>query len=148
MRFQTGKFAGKTTQEVLLKFPDWARWNVKNFLDVKHSKHFGELAKKFTSKPFVERCEGCNSEASYASAYRGSPSLRFWCDNCSPTQTGAEPAKLSRVKSMRDVLMHIEVTANGNRNWQRQIVRALAEAKGLPKRVGEKQAVAFFSTST
>src|ERR1700732_1276073 len=139
MRFQTGRYAGKTTEEVLLKFPDWARWNVHEYPGAKHSKHFRELAKKFTSKPFVEPCEGCKGGVTRASAYRASPELRFWCDDCNPSQTGAEQAKLTTVRSMGDALRHIEETADGNRNWKRQIVRALAEAKGLPKRVGEKQ---------
>ena len=107
------KIPGKTTEEILLKFPDWARWNVKKHPDAKHSTHFVELAKKFASKPFVEPCEGCKGKATRASAYRGSPELRFWCSQCSPSQTGAEPTKLTSVKTIVDVLRHIEQTASG-----------------------------------
>lgn len=146
MRFQSGKYEGKTTEEVLLKYPDWARWNTRNYGEAKHSREFGALAKKFTAKPFVVDCAGghCGKKATRASAYQGSGDLMFWCIDCSPSQSGAEPSKLKIVKTIGDVLDHVEFTMDANRGWARIMVRSLAEAKGLPKRVGEKQALAFF----
>jgi hypothetical protein len=144
MRFQSGKFAGKTTEEVLLKFPDWAAWNVRQYPDSKHSKVFKELWRTFDAKPFTAPCRSCGEKATRASAYRGSPELMFWCDDCDPRSTGIESGKLRIVWTLGEVLEHVEITADGNRDWSRRIVRALAEAKGLPKRVGEKAALAFF----
>jgi hypothetical protein len=146
MRFQSGKHPGKTTEEVLLKFPDWAFWNVNNYPDSKHSKEFETLGRKFAAKPFTKRCHGgCGKLATRGTAYAGSPNLMFWCNNCSPTQRGASGSKLTVVRTFDDVIRHIGHTANGNRAYSRNIVRQLAEAKGLPKRVGEKHALAFFS---
>ena len=146
MRFQSGKRAGKTTEEVLLKFPDWALWNVNNYPDSKHSKEFVTLGKTFAAKPFTKRCDGgCGKLATRGTAYGGSPDLMFWCNHCSPTQNGASGSKLTVVRTIGDVLRHIGRTADGNRAYSRTIVRQLAEAKGLPTRVGEKHALAFFS---
>jgi hypothetical protein len=147
MRFQSGKYEGKTTEEILLKFPDWALWNVSNYPEAKHSKAFKELSDKFKVKPFTVPCDGgCGDTATRASAYRNSPSLMFWCDDCNPTQSGASSAKLTIVRTIGEALRHIGYTAEGNRDWSRKIVRALAEGKGLPQRVGEKAALAFFSS--
>jgi hypothetical protein len=146
MEFKSGKNAGKTSEEVLLKKPDWARWYTQNYPEAPHSKEFRRLAKVFDEKPFTTKCDGaCGKVATRASAYTCSPSLRFWCDDCSPTSQGASPHKLHVVNTLRDVMSHIEWSADGYRAWKRDIVRQLAEAKGLPKRVGKKQALAFFS---
>src|SRR6266851_1089692 len=64
MRFQSGKFEGKTAEEVLLKFPDWAAWNVSNHPDAKHSQEFKKLSGKFNAKPFTVPCQGeCGATA-------------------------------------------------------------------------------------
>jgi hypothetical protein len=52
MRFQSGKFAGKTTEEIFLKFPDWAAWNISKHPHAKHSREFKQLRDKFNAKPF------------------------------------------------------------------------------------------------
>jgi len=44
-----------------------------------------------------------------------------------------------------DLLQRIDWCVGGNRRLKRLLVRQLAEAKGLPKRVGEAQALEFFS---
>jgi hypothetical protein len=42
-------------------------------------------------------------------------------------------------------MSHINLTLNGNKTAKANIVRYLAQAKGLPKRVDEDAALAFFS---
>jgi hypothetical protein len=140
MRFKGGKRAGKTYEEVFLKKPDFARWYSRQFADTSAAAEFRELAKRFNAKPFTARCHGCVSIATRASAYRGTPSLNFWCDNCKTTDAGAMGDKLAIVRTIREALDHVDYTASGKRVYMRAIVRELAEAKGLPTRVGEKQA--------
>src|SRR5271165_1178971 len=144
MRFKTGKHAGKTYEEVLLK-PDFARWYSRKFPDTDLSAAFQDLAKKVNEMPFTVQCRHCANVARRASAYSGTPSLYFWCGDCDPMNSGARQGTLSIVRTMKDALDHVEHTAGGKRKYMRAIVRSLAEAKGLPKRVGEKQAIAFFS---
>jgi hypothetical protein len=144
MRFQSGKHAGKTLDEVLLKQPDFAQWYIRKYPDAPAAKEFDRLMRKFDAKPFTKKCR-CGKPATGASTYQNSPSLMFWCDECPPHSSGAERGKVAAVTSIRGVLGHIDWTADGYRAWKRDIVRKLAEGKGLPKRVGEQQALAFFS---
>jgi hypothetical protein len=144
MEFKSGKHAGKTTEEVLLKEPDFAQWYISKFPDAKHSKDLKRLIKEFDARPFTKECAGCGGAATRASAYRGSPSLMFWCAECNPYSSGAGSGRLRMVSTVGDVLEHIDLTANGSRPYKRRIVRELAEGKGLPKRVGKKQAADFF----
>jgi hypothetical protein len=147
MRFKGGQHAGKTYEEVFLKKPDFARWYAREFGDTPAAAEFRELAKKFNEKPFTARCHGCINVATRASAYRGTPSLYFWCDSCKAADAGAVGDKLVIVRTIKEALDHVHDTASGKRVYMRAIVRELAEAKGLPTRVGEKQAVGFFASS-
>lgn len=144
MKFQTGKHAGQTLEEVLLKKPDFARWYVENYGSTAHATEFVRLSKVFSAKPFVEKCNGCNSTATRASAYRGDDSLMFWCDDCDMYSSGANAGKLQEIKTITNALDHIKYTASGNRALSRAIVKRLAQAKGLPKRIGADHAVKFF----
>jgi hypothetical protein len=147
MRFKTGKHAGKTTEEVLLKKPDFAQWAITNHPDTPWAQDFDQLMDALDAKPFKEPCFGCKGKATRASAYRGADSLMYWCDDCRPTRSGADGDKLVIVDSIRDVLRHVDWTASGVRSFKRTMMRSYAEAKGLPKkRVGEKQALEFFAT--
>jgi hypothetical protein len=145
MRFQTGKRAGKTLEEVLLKEPDFAQWYMGNHPETAAAKEFRRLMRLLDAKSFTEDCHSCGEPATRVSTYRGSPTLMFICDRCAPHSSGAESAKVGSAKTIGEVLRHIDGTADGHRAWKKQIVRELAEGKGLPKRVGEKQALAFFT---
>ena len=147
MRFKSGEFEGKTYEEVLLKHSDWAQWNIGKYPDGVVAKEMRRLMRAFDNKPFKEKCHGCGKPATRASTYRGSPSLMFWCDKCQPHSSGAERAKVQAVTSIREVLEHVDWTADSYRDWKRKIVRELGEAKGLPKRVSEKAALKFFEDS-
>jgi hypothetical protein len=146
MMFKTGKHEGKSTQEVLLKKPDFAQWYIGQHPNSPPARAFVQHMRDFDSKPFTQKCDGgCGSLASRASTYRGSATLYFWCSRCNPYESGAEESKLTIVSTIGEVLQHIDWTASSNRNLKRRIVRSLARAKGLPARVGEKQAIEFLA---
>jgi hypothetical protein len=140
MRFKSGKHDGKTYEEVLLKQPDFAQWYMQKYPDTGVSKEFKRLISKFGAKPFTVKCYLCKNLASRASTYSNNPDLMFFCDDHEPHQSGASKAKVQAVTRLEEVLQHIDWTADGHRGWKRRIVRGLAEGKGLPKRLGEKQA--------
>ncbi len=144
MKFISGKNAGKTLEEVLLKKPDFARWYTEKYGSTAHAKEFVRLAKVFAAKSFVEKCHGCGNLATRASAYQGDSSLMFWCDECDMYSAGANAGKLQEIKTITHALDHIKHTASGNRALSRAIVKRLTEAKGLPKRVSADQATKFF----
>ena len=145
MEFKTGKHAGMTTELVLLKKPDFAQWYLSKHPYAKHSKDFARLIKEFDAKPFISKCR-CGETAVHATAYEGAESVMFWCDNCNPYSTGATSGSLQTVDAFGEALGPIDLTLGRSRHAKRAIVRALARAKGLPKRVGELQASAFFAT--
>jgi hypothetical protein len=143
MLFQTGKNKGKTSQEVFLKTPDFAQWMMSEYPDSAASKAFHAHQVTLDAKPLVKPCYQCKKPATRATAYQGSPDLMFWCDDCDPYGAGAIKGKLSVVTTFADAMRHIDYTANGNRTWKRAIQKQLAQAKGLPTRVGVQVAVAF-----
>ena len=148
MLVRTGKYAGKTAEEILLKSPDWAEWLIATHPKNDLVPEFGRLVGIFDAKPFVRTCWGCGEPAARASAYRGgiADDLYFWCDSCDHYSTGAFSGKLVIVKSFQSALNHVRYNCGGSRTDKRLIIRELGRAKGLPKRVGASQAVAFFKT--
>jgi hypothetical protein len=147
MRIQAGKKAGKTTQELLLKEPDWAQWMDDNLADSPVSRNLRDLRTAFNQKAFTAKCAECGDPATRATAYRKTGrNIMFWCDDCDPYGSGAMQGTLTAIKTFNDALRHVDSTCNGVRSEKRTIIRELAEGKGLPRRVGEKQAMAFFDT--
>lgn len=145
MLVQSGRHAGKTAEEIILKSPDWAEWLIDKHPQNNLVSEFKRLIQIFDAKPFVKSCWGCGEPATRASAYRQTADdLYFWCDQCDPYSTGANRGKLTSVRSFRSALDHVNYTCAGRRIDKRVIVRELAVGKGLPARVGAKEAVAFF----
>jgi hypothetical protein len=144
MRFKSGNHEGETTEEVLLKHPDFAQWTIQRYPESPHGRAFIRLTQEFDDKPFTEDCrEECGRKATRATACRDSSGLYFWCDECDPFSTGAR--QVAVIYTLSELLRHVDSNADGNRALKRRIVRRLAEAKGLPKRVGEEAALDFFS---
>jgi hypothetical protein len=147
MHLKSGAHAGKTTEELLLKQPDWAQWMVGKYPDSPITKSFRALAKKFDARQFLEKCVRCGKAATRATAYRKTGTgLMFWCDGCDPYGSGAERGTLTVIKTFGDALRHVDMTCNGVRSEKRTIIKELARGKGLPKRVGETQAAEFFNS--
>jgi hypothetical protein len=148
MRFKSGKHEGMITEQVALTEPHFAQWTIEQYPESPHGQEFIRHWRDFDDKPFTEDCHGeCGRKATRASAYRGGPSLFFWCNKCSPSSTGAHSGKLTTIHTVSELLQHVDWSAGGNRALKTRLVRQLAEAKGLPKRVGEAQALEFFSPS-
>jgi hypothetical protein len=144
MRFKSGKHEGMITEQVALTEPDFAQWTIEQYPESPHGQAFSRHRRDFDDKPFTENCHGkCGRKATCASSAWGSSLLFFWCDECDPSCTGARLVRT--ICTVSELLEHVDLTAYGNRSLKRQLVRQLAEAKGLPERVGEAQALEFFS---
>jgi hypothetical protein len=52
---------------------------------------------------------------------------------------------LTIIHTYRQALAHIEERCHGLKSGYREIIRLMSLAKGLPARVGERQAAAFFT---
>jgi hypothetical protein len=106
-----------------------------------------KLVERFDAMPFKVACKGsgCGRAATRCTVYgENTGYLCWWCDACDPHQQGALRGKLSVVATYRDALRHVRVHCRGRQADYRRLVRALAEAKGLPWRVGAREARAFF----
>jgi hypothetical protein len=145
VRFKSGKHEGKTYAEVVLKYGDVVQWFLAKNPNSIVAREFGRLIDIFDLKPFSTTCFECGRTATRASVYENNFDCMFWCERCNPYGTGARAGTLTVVKRYLEALRHIDSTAQANRTWKRTIIRELAQAKGLPARVGEKQAVDFFA---
>src|SRR5262245_6485942 len=105
------------------------------------------LIRVFDEKPFVVTCrgDGCDSDATRGSLSQGGVRPIWWCEDCDPSEFGASPSKLYMVESFADAVDYISVWCGDNREPLRILIRELAQAKGLPARVGEQQARMFFA---
>jgi hypothetical protein len=146
MRFKSGKHEGMTTEQASLTEPDFAQWTIEQYPESPHGQAFIQHTRDFDNKPFTEVCHGkCGRKATWANAFFDGGLLFFWCDKCDPAPAGVRPDKLMTLTGFSDLLQRIDWCAGGNRRLKRLLVRQLAEAKGLAKRVGEAQALEFFS---
>ena len=144
MIIQSGKHEGKSTQELFLKEPGWVQFFVTKNPTSKLALEFKRHDKALTAKPFVEKCFKCKAQATRLSFYAGNArGPMAWCDTCDPHSIGARQGKLTLVKTFKQALIFVQSTCEGRRGDQRIAVRLLAEAKGLPKRVGQAAAIAF-----
>jgi hypothetical protein len=57
MRLEIGKHMGKTTEEVLLKHPDYAQWMI-GYLPVSLHQEIIWRMQDFDDKPFTKGCHG------------------------------------------------------------------------------------------
>jgi hypothetical protein len=67
------------------------------------------------------------------------------CDECNPDPIGVLEGRIQIVETYMDALTHVGNYCKSRKSDYRFLIRAFAQAKGLPKRVGEAQAQAFFS---
>jgi hypothetical protein len=145
MRIETGRYAGKTTQLVLFKRPDWVQWLLRNYPDNKLVPDFKLLIEIFDSKPLLKACYCCARQATCASVPRGTGwGMHFWCDDCNPYSTGARCGSLGVVSTFESAMVHADWTCEARRRAKRDLIKELAQAKGLPARVGAPPAAAFF----
>jgi len=144
MILKSGRHADKSTEYVFLRHGNDASYIMANYADGPVGKEYLRLSRKFDAKPFEVQCYQCANTATRASAYRGSPSLMFWCDDCDPYSQGASRGKLVIVRTYLEAVRHIDFTCQGYRAWKDMIIKELAGAKGCPARLSQKAAIAFF----
>lgn len=67
----------------------------------------------------------------------------WWCDDCDPRLLVYE-VKFQIIATYEEALDYVKANCEGRKSDYNILIRAFAQAKGLPKRVGEKQAHLFF----
>lgn len=153
MEITFGKHAGKSLELLLLKEPAYIAWMLgqQNTMGaMKHAQNEARrLIARFNSKPFIPNCFGKQApehKATRCTVYGNNVTAPcWWCISCDPYQSGANSGKLQSVSTYEDALNHVGFWCGGRASDYKSLIKDLAQAKGLPARVGEKQATAFFS---
>jgi hypothetical protein len=152
MEINFGKHAGKSVEILLLKKTDYIVWMLlqKNATGQMASaqKEARRLIAIFDQKPFVKTCYGhnCNNAATRCSVYNiNVQGPYWWCNTCNPYQSGAVQGKLQEIKTYAEAVSHVDFYCRGRKSDYQALIKSMAEAKGLPSRVGNVQAEKFFS---
>lgn len=144
MIIQSGSNQGKSTQELVLKQPDWVQFFLGKNKSGKVAAELRGHIVALDSKDFVETCSRCNATATRMSLYARNALLPyFWCEDCDPYSMGANKGKLTMVRTYTQAVRFVDNSCQSRRTDKRALIRSLAEAKGLPKRVGAATAIAF-----
>jgi hypothetical protein len=146
-----GQHSGKSVELVVLKNPAYVAW----MLRVDHAsgalakvqRAAGRLLEIFDAKPILRSCcsPNCGNRATYCTVIRGAIGPYWWCNGCDLRRFSVRPDKLEIVRSYADAIWYANMYCNDRKKDLEVLIRALAQAKGLPERVGEVQAVAFFA---
>jgi len=153
MEITFGKHAGKSIELLLLKEPEYIKWMLEQQNATGAMKRAQDEAKRliarFNTKPFIKDCfgkPGAAHKATRCTVYGNNVTVPYWwCDSCNPYQSGANSGKLQAVSTYEEALNHVGFWCSGRSSDYKSLIKDLAQAKGLPARVGEKQAVAFFA---
>jgi hypothetical protein len=146
MDFRQGKHAGKSFEEVLLKDPATAQWlSVNGQTGI--AKEFQKLIERFDQKPMTVPCGICGNAATKATGYsEGGLILVFSCETCDDPWIDEANGRV--IRTFNDAMKFIDDTRKGKKTTKREIIRELARAKGLPKRLSGDAAIDFFRPST
>lgn len=124
-----GRYRDKTYVWVLINKPDYVRWLYAQTHDSENiylaQGTLDILIGYLDEHPFLQCCAVCRSSpTTYATWYRDTPFLMFWCASCNPLSLGAEEQKLHRIETYRDALNWVR-----HNNQLEAVVRALVAAK-------------------
>lgn len=148
MNLHFGKYVGKTTQLLVLKEPQYVHWllgeNPSGPLLAAKSQIIKHIA-AFDGKPLTTNCLGCKSPACLCTVYDNAVSPMWWCDACDPYQQGAVNGRLTELRTYRDALSHVKWRCGERTTDYRELIKTMAQAKGLPARVGAAQTESFLS---
>lgn len=151
MKIGFGKHSDKSVAVLVLKEPGYISWALSqenpNGPLARVKGEAQRLISIFDSKPVQKQCCGCSctNQATRCSVYRYNVCQPFWwCDACDPYQTFAAQGTLSTIKTFRNAVDFCASPGTIRKDLKNLIV-TMAQAKGLPKRVTEAQAAAFFA---
>jgi hypothetical protein len=111
------------------------------------AKEFQRLIKRFDEKPMTTQCRKCDNAATKATGYDGGTGLElfFYCENCEDPWIDEAEGRL--IRTFKDAINLIDETRNGKKTAKQNIIRKIAEPKGLPKRGSADTAVDFLHSA-
>jgi len=148
LRVTFGKHRGKSLELLFLKEPGYVAWvcdQEKASAPLARLQDVAcQLRRVFDRKPLLKPCLRCGGQAVRFSYYLNGTGLMFWCDTCNPYSSGAAPGRLAIGQRYEELVDRVRAASTGPNTDLKSLVLELARAKGLPSRVGESQAAAFF----
>ena len=135
MRLRFGRYAGMTTEALILRRPDYVVWMLREAPD-------GVVGCDFTSliQRFDARVRGVADDAVCLAA----PNQTDLVVSDAVKAERLAACGLSRIDGFWDAVAHVERTgARGHRQALRRLVRNLASARGMPRRFTDRAALAF-----
>ena len=152
MQVNFGKHRGKSVELLMLKQPDYIKWlldqNAATGAMAAVRTYILQLITIFDAKPFVDKscwASDCNNDATRFSVYFDNLKPFWWCDTCDPYQVGAPHGNLQLPVGYRRAIEHVAFHCRGRSSDYKEIIKMITQGKGCPLRVGEVQAMKFFS---
>lgn len=146
MRLQYGRYQGRTAEALLLRAPDYALWVLRHQPDGRLAHCFRDLIAAFDARPLQSACQACGAQAVRAAALPERTELYFFCDACALYPDAPPLGAAQDLRTLDDLAAHVERTTRRRAVARlRSLVRRMAQAKGLPGRVTEPAAAAFFA---
>jgi hypothetical protein len=152
MKIDIGKHKGKSVGMVVLKHPDYVKWVLEKsdaegqLRDIQMEMR--RLLSVFNSKPFNKKCAGtnCNKPVAKCTVYRDNVyGPHWWCANHNPYESGANTGTLYEIRTYGDVVRYVKRVCGNRKSASVSLIKSLAQAKGLPNRVGENEVSRFFN---
>ena len=143
-----GKFKGKTLVYIIMKQPNYTGWilikeDPDGPLPVAKNEII-RLIKIFDSKPIQRHCFLCGAQAKYCAVAQKSVIDPIWyCNECDPFDDVLIESDLDYIKSYRDAIEHCK-GYRVDKKSALMFIKAIATAKGLGKRLTEKELDKFF----
>jgi hypothetical protein len=138
MRLRFGRYAGMTTEVLVLRRPDYVVWMPREAPDGMVGREFTDLIQRFD----IQVRGGADGAACLAAPNQTDLVV---ADAAEAERLAA--GGLSPIGGFWDAVAHVERTGvRGRRQALRRLVRNLALARGMPRRFTDRAALAFLGT--
>jgi hypothetical protein len=136
MRLRFGRYAGMTTEALVLRRPDYVVWMLREAPD-------GVVGRDFTS--LIQRFDAQVRGGADSAACLAAPNQTDVVISDAVKAERLAACSLSRIDGFWDAVAHVERTGvRGRRQALRRLVRNLALARGMPRRFTDRATLVFF----
>ena len=136
---------------LMLKNPKYVRWILHfkgiygHYVDAKEEE-IPHLMNLFDSKPILKKCfkKDCNNMPTRFAINEYNGAVCCFCDSCKIDNEGGTYSWSNPIHTYNEALNYARYHGGNTKTSFKYLITKMAEAKGLPKRVGEKEAMRFF----
>jgi hypothetical protein len=106
---------------------------------------FLRLIALFDQKSLLPMCRNCNEPAKLLAFYKGTLFFEPWCGTCIPHWMISQECRFDTFCDYMSALEYVDDFCHGEKFFYRMVIRNIAKAKGLPDKIGPREAVDFFA---